>query len=70
LHVGCYEWDLTIVLKLTSLEGEVQVKLQKLFFKLVVITVEVIRGSNLDAAGSACIVVVVAGRATRGSTGC
>jgi hypothetical protein len=52
------------------LEGEVQVELQKLFFKLVVITVEVIRGGNLDAVGSACIIVVIAGRATRGSTGC
>jgi hypothetical protein len=61
---------LTIVLKLTSLEGEVQVELQEPFFELVTITVEVIRGGNLDAAGSACIVVVVAGRATRGSTGC
>jgi hypothetical protein len=70
LHIGCYKQDLTIILKLTSLEGKVQVKLQKLFFKLVAITVEVIRGSNLDAAGSACIVVVVASRATRGSTGC
>jgi hypothetical protein len=70
LHIGCYKQDLTIVLELTSLEGKVQVELQKLFFKLVVITVEVIRGSNLNAAGSACIVVVVASRATRGSTGC
>jgi hypothetical protein len=59
-----------IVLKLTSLEGEVQVELQKPFFELVTITVEVIRGGDLDTAGSACIVVVVASGATRGSTGC
>jgi hypothetical protein len=70
LHIGCYKQDLTVVLKLTSLKGEVQVELQKLFFKLVTITIEVIRGGDLDAAGSACIVVVVASRATRGSTGC
>jgi hypothetical protein len=69
LYIGCYKQDLIIVLELTSLEGEVQVKLQKLFFKLVAITVEVIRGSNLNAVGSACIVVVVTSRATRGSTG-
>jgi hypothetical protein len=70
LHIGCHKQDLIIVLKLTSLKGEVQVKLQELFFKLVTITVEVVRGSNLNAAGGACIVVVVASRATRGSTGC
>jgi hypothetical protein len=70
LHVSCYKQDLTIILKLTSLEGKVQVKLQKLFFKLITITIEVIRGSNLNTAGSACIIIVVASRATRGSTGC
>jgi hypothetical protein len=70
LYIGCYKQDLTIVLKLTSLEGEVQVKLQKLFFKLVIITVEVVRGSDLNTAGSACIIVIIASRATRGSTGC
>jgi hypothetical protein len=70
LHIGCYKQDLIIVLELTSLEGKVQVELQKLFFKLITITIEVVRGSNLNAAGSACIVVVVASRATRGSIGC
>jgi hypothetical protein len=69
LYIGYYKQDLTIILELTSLEGKVQVKLQKLFFKLVTITIEVVRGSNLNTAGSAYIIVVIASRATRGSIG-
>jgi hypothetical protein len=64
---------LLVVLDLTSLEGEVQVKLQKLFFKLVLFAVKVIRCSDLNAAAASSVVVasvVAGGRATRGSTRC
>jgi hypothetical protein len=64
---------LLVVLNLTSLEGEVQVELQKPFFELVSFAVKVIRRGDLDAAAAGSVVVasvVAGGRATRGSTRC
>jgi hypothetical protein len=67
LYIGYYKQALIIILKLTSLEGKVQVKLQELFFKLIIVTIKVIRGSNLNTTGVASIIIVIASRAAKGS---
>jgi hypothetical protein len=68
LYKSCSKGYLIVFRKVSTIEGKIQVKLEKLVFKLIAFTRIVVRGSNLYTIESS--VVVAASRATRSSTGC